>query len=510
MFPIRQGATHKVVVGPVVAVGDGFTPVTNLDVSTADEAEVILHDDGTVVDISGYTWAAVATADGYYHLTLAAGISGTVGHMTVAINDDNLCLPVRADFMVLEEAAYDALYAAGALGPLTTKTGFSLAATGLDAVLKTATGAVAMAAAVWDRVLTGATHNISTSAGRRLRQIQDFGIYDMGSVWVDTVAGTSTGTVSGEDGTVANRSDTFANAQTIAAAVGLDCIHIQNGNTIALAGTLNGYNLWSGAPSAHGEWTLALGGQDISLSLFTGASVSGTGTGTTPHFEQCDFGATTVPPCEIENSGIAGPLTLGSAGALRLTKCHSRIAGAAAPIVDMGSGVGASTLEARDWFGGFTLNNLAAGDVVTLDGVFGTITLNGADASVEIRGIYKALVNNLTGSPTVTVSGVKGTDVADILADTGTDGVVVASVNTDAIDATALAAGAVDEILDEVVEGTITMREVLRLVIATLGSKADGMGTTTGHFRDSADSKNRVTVTQDASGNRSAITLDLT
>jgi hypothetical protein len=118
MFFIRQGATHKVVIGPAVAVGDGFTPVTTLAVSSADEAEAILHDNGTVVDISGYTFAAITTADGYYHLTLQSGISNTVGHMTVVINDDSLILPLRADFTVLEESIYDAMYASGATGAL--------------------------------------------------------------------------------------------------------------------------------------------------------------------------------------------------------------------------------------------------------------------------------------------------------------------------------------------------------------------------------------------------------
>lgn len=116
MLFIRQNATHKVVLGPAVAVGDGFTPVTTLDVSSADEAEAILHDNGTVVDISGYTWAAITTADGYYHLTLQSGISGTVGHLTIVINDDSLCLPLRADFTVLEEGIYDSLFAASAAG----------------------------------------------------------------------------------------------------------------------------------------------------------------------------------------------------------------------------------------------------------------------------------------------------------------------------------------------------------------------------------------------------------
>lgn len=116
MFFLRQGATHKVVIGPVVAVANGYVPVTTLTLSGADEAEAILHDNGTVVDISGYTFAAITTADGYYHLTLQSGISGTVGHVTIVINDDSLCLPVKAEFTVVEEAVYDALYAASAPG----------------------------------------------------------------------------------------------------------------------------------------------------------------------------------------------------------------------------------------------------------------------------------------------------------------------------------------------------------------------------------------------------------
>ena len=54
---------------------------------------------------------------------------------------------------------------------LTNKTGFSLAATGLDAITQSATGMIEIAKAVWDRVLTGGTHNITNSAGKRVRQI---------------------------------------------------------------------------------------------------------------------------------------------------------------------------------------------------------------------------------------------------------------------------------------------------------------------------------------------------
>lgn len=69
------------------------------------------------------------------------------------------------------------------------KTGYSLAATGLDAIVSTATGMVEIAKAVWDRVLSGATHNIPASAGRRVRQlgVPPFS-YD------DTITGTPTST----------------------------------------------------------------------------------------------------------------------------------------------------------------------------------------------------------------------------------------------------------------------------------------------------------------------------
>ena len=134
MFNIRQNSTHKVTIGPCVAVGDGFTPVTTLSVSTADEAEAILHDNATVVSISGYTFAAIASADGYYHLTLQSGITGTVGHLTIVVNDDSLCLPLKADFTVMEEAAYDSMYATSAFGPLqSTVSGRSLDVTATGA-----------------------------------------------------------------------------------------------------------------------------------------------------------------------------------------------------------------------------------------------------------------------------------------------------------------------------------------------------------------------------------------
>lgn len=88
--------------------------------------------------------------------------------------------------------------------------------------------------------------------------------------------------------------------------------------------------------------------------------------------------------------------------------------------------------------------------------------------------------------------------------------ITAAAIATGAIDADALAADAVDEIWDEVMEGTTTARQMQRGFASALLSELSGAATTTVVCRDIGDTKDRITATVDADGNRSAITLDLT
>ena len=53
-----------------------------------------------------------------------------------------------------------------------------------------------------------------------------------------------------------------------------------------------------------------------------------------------------------------------------------------------------------------------------------------------------------------------------------------------------------------------TVREALRIILSACAGKASGLGTTTANYRDTNDSKNRISATVDADGNRSAVTLD--
>ena len=114
-----------------------------------------------------------------------------------------------------------------------------------------------------------------------------------------------------------------------------------------------------------------------------------------------------------------------------------------------------------------------------------------ADAVTEIQ-------NGLATAAALTtisdeIAAVKA-ETASILEDTGTDGVV-------------LTAGAVDAILDEVVVGTYTMRQLLTVFASALAGKLSGGGTTTLTFRGINDASDVIVATVDANGNRSDLTI---
>ena len=125
MQELRANTAVKVVVGPFVAVGDGFTPQTSVVLAaTADEAQLIKHENATDVDVSSNTWAAIdaTNARGYYHMTLTASNLDTPGTLTLVIADDSIFLPIRQDFMVLDEGHYDAKYLPSRIAGATTGT----------------------------------------------------------------------------------------------------------------------------------------------------------------------------------------------------------------------------------------------------------------------------------------------------------------------------------------------------------------------------------------------------
>lgn len=147
------------------------------------------------------------------------------------------------------------------------------------------------------------------------------------------------------------------------------------------------------------------------------------------------------------------------------------------------------------------------GSPTTTVGLTGT-TIASSQVVASVTGAVGSVTGNVGGNVTGSVGSVAtGGIVAASFAANAITSTVVA---TDAIGSAQLAASAVTEIWDEVVDGTVTARQALRLANSANGGKLSGAATTAVLIRDLADTKDRVTATVDSSGNRTAITLDLT
>lgn len=223
---LRQSTQVKVVIGPVVAVGDGFTPVTSLTLSGADEAELMKHDASAVVDISGATIAAITSADGYYNVTLTTSHTDTLGMLTLLINDDSLCLPVKATFVVIDEYEWDRKYTAVSPG-LSGVVAYGTAQSATSTTL-----VLAAASAFADDELNGCTALITGGTGAgQIRKITDY-VSSSDTATVDTWTTTPSGTITyvifgktaplatGELKSTTGASNWLTNGQIAAGAIG--------------------------------------------------------------------------------------------------------------------------------------------------------------------------------------------------------------------------------------------------------------------------------------------------
>lgn len=281
---------------------------------------------------------------------------------------------------------------------------------------------------VWDEVLTGGTHNIADSAGRRLRDLQEFGVYEGGAIWIDTVNG-SAGTTDFESGTAFNPVDTLEDANTLAASLGLSRFRVAPGSSIVFG---------SAGPQSNQEffgtgWTLDLGGQDIAGTTIQGATVSGIGTGSGARFISCTMGDCTLADCTLIHCGLAGTITASAAGDYFLDGCYSEIAGAATPTFDIGAGVANTNLSFRHYSGGIEIENMneTGADTMSLEG-FGQLILNAncAGGTIAIRGNF-TVTDNAGGAVTLS-------DDARIDVDQVTDAILSDAVQFDGADIAAI------------------------------------------------------------------------
>lgn len=187
-------------------------------------------------------------------------------------------------------------------------------------------------------------------------------------------------------------------------------------------------------------------------------------------------------------SALTGSITSGSfaSGAIDASAIATDAIGAA----ELAAGA-ASEIGQAVW-------DIATSTMVTA-GSAGKLVTDNLNATVSSRA---------TQASVDTIDDFVDTEVAAIKAKTD-------NLPTDPADASDIAAAfaalndvSVDDIFAGVVEGSLTVKDSLRLVLSVLLGKATGGGTTTVTFRDTGDATDRIVATIDTNGNRSSVTLD--
>ncbi len=450
MLYLKQStASQSVIIGPFVDKTDGNSQEVSLTIANTD---IRLSKNGGNLAAKN-SGGGTHDEEGFYQITLDATDTDTVGRLQLFCHIEADALPVYHEFMVLEETVYDGLFATNSgattllpvdtlavggttqtagdipalvtavdtvvdgiqtdldngtdgLGAIKADTAAILTDTGTSGVLLAATATSAqLVDDVWDEALTGASHNVATSSGRRLRQIQESGsVYSEGAVWIDTVNGTA-GTVSYENGTTDNPVDNIADANTIAAAVGLSRFRVAPGSSITFAADQTDKEFLG-----H-DWTLNLGSRNVSGSFIEGATLAAstmTAASGGTVFYQCVFdNNVTLAPCIIRESYFGNvTITAGSAGSFYSNLCMSRVAGSGTPTFDFGAALNASNLSMRHYSGGITIANMGAGTgtyELSLEGQGQLIVAASCSATsnASVRGAFD-ITDNAGGAVTIT------------------------------------------------------------------------------------------------------------
>lgn len=288
-----------------------------------------------------------------------------------------------------------------------------------------------VADAVWDEILTGATHNIATSAGKRVRQSQENLGYELGAIWIDTVNGTS-GTEDFVNGTVGSPVNNVADLNTLSASLNINRFQVAPASSITFAAAQNG-QVWSGE-----NWTLALGGQEIIGSKIIGAVVSGSasGVGTTQVFERCILNTTShIKGTHVLESGVAGTQTALEAGNYFFDRCHSAIAGLDLWTFDFGGAIGNTQLNIRNYSGGIQLESMGdtGTDTASIEGQGQIIEGTCTGGVVAVRGLFTVSgITNLTLSDDarIDITQVAGSVWKQLLSDSLVSGSFGEAVNS--------------------------------------------------------------------------------
>jgi hypothetical protein len=196
----KQSTAATLIVGPIL-------DSTGAELTTAVITDLSLSKNGGTLTALAAAATLTHVANGQYTLVLTTGNLDTLGRAQITCNKATYQMPA-VNLMVVPAMVFDSMILGTDVltADVTQIGGDTQSATDLkdfaDAGYNPATNTVAAELdsasvdAIWNEVLTGATHNIASSAGRRLRQLADTVVLVDGVCDAASNAGTdSTGTI---------------------------------------------------------------------------------------------------------------------------------------------------------------------------------------------------------------------------------------------------------------------------------------------------------------------------
>jgi hypothetical protein len=371
---------------------------------------------------------------------------------------------------------------------------------------------------VWDEVLSGATHNIATSAGRRLREISAFAIHGGTAQAGATTSITLAAGASADDGvynrnllaitegTGAGQTRQVADYNGTSKVVTVDrewrvspdatsVYQITADNVFALvdqgnaqAGTATTITLRAYASSVDDTYLC----NQVAIIAGTGrgqARLVGAYNGTTKVATICGDNWVTTP----DASSVYVLMPYG-------TTCTSCIGTYAL------SQINSEADDALTDYGANTVTPDAAGVAPTADEIKTEVEQAGSSLALILADTGELQTDWVNGGRLDLLIDLILGDTAELQGNQG-DWATATSVTVSDKTGFALSGAGVDAILDENIEGTHSMREMMRLFASMLVGKVTGGGTTAITFRDIDDSKNRIVMTVTDVGNRTGVVL---
>jgi len=434
---LRANTAVDVLIGPFVDKTDGNTTEDGL---TLPQAEIKLSKNGQALTQKNDNTTAAFDDDGYYNCELDSTDTDTEGNLVLIVHQSANALPVRHEYNVLSEAAWDSLYIAkddgfmdiniktvGRADTQETEANNLKAACSNYSVTRGLTG-TAVPAAVSD---AAGGLVISDAGGLDLDVALKRGMFCGGEVYVDAGGTNST---TWPYGTPTYPTDTIANGKTIADANSLDKFVIHGDLTMSAA--MENYTFFG-----HGHMEVAhrinIDSQSVEHSVFNELVIQGTMTNVTgilniTRFTECQLwalsdihglaiGGALLGACSILDGGIA---IFNDVGCGALAACTLTLQAPAICIIANMKGV--LTLAGMD--GGTCNISMQNGSILTIDNTnsAGTINITGTGSITDNSqggctvNITKPEVDTVEVGGTSQTANDNGADINTLITNVGT------------------------------------------------------------------------------------------